>query len=132
MLHKGTTLRYFKPALPLTSRDTPTQPGLRRPTPFAILLARAQLFPANPLDRLAMLGVVLIWILVMLVSGLASGILAYDVLAKNTTLSPERQAILDPRAFRPLVHIGFEPLRTPAAPAAPTRRPPLILPTPSK
>jgi len=87
------------------------------------------------------LGVIGLWLVVFLIGLLVAGIIGYEVFFAETTLSPAKQVILDPRSFTPLVHIGIEPLftATPATPApqpraTPTRRPPVILvvPTPAK
>ena len=133
------------PAPPPVVHDAPTQPGIRRPTPLAVMLARV-LFAfrtASPKEQVAWLGVASIWCLVLLGLLLIAGIWSYDLFLANQDLSPARQVILDPKSFTPLVHVGIEPLlsATPATPApqpraTPTaaRRPPVIVvgPTPAK
>jgi hypothetical protein len=133
------------PAPPPVVHDAPTQPSLRRPAPFAVMLARV-LFAfrtASPKEQVAWLGVASIWFLVLLGLLLIAGIWSYDMFLANKDLSPAKQVILDPQSFTPLVHIGIEPLfsATPATPApqpratpAAARRPPVIIvvPTPAK
>ena len=133
-----------QPAPPV-AHDAPTQPGIRRPTPLAVMLARV-LFAfrtASPKEQVAWLGVASIWFLALLVLLLIAGILSYDIFLANKDLSPAKQVILDPKSFTPLVHIGIEPLlgATPATPApqpratpAAARRAPVIIvvPTPAK
>jgi hypothetical protein len=110
------------------------------------MLARARFLflTASPIERAALAGVVTLWLLVLVIGLAVAGVASYEVFFAERTLSPDKQAILDPRSFTPLVHIGIEPLlvatpatqprATPATQprAAPTRRPPVIMviPTP--
>ena len=135
------------PALPTppAAHDAPTQPGIRRPTPLAVMLARV-LFAfrtASPKEQVAWLGVASIWCLVLLGLLLIAGILSYDIFLANKDLSPTPRSTLPALLLTPLVHVGIEPLlsATPATPApqpratpAAARRPPVIIvvPTPAK
>jgi hypothetical protein len=128
-------------AAPPVAHDAPTQPSIRRPAPQAIMLARARttFFTASPFERAALVGVVSIWVLVLLIAALAAGIVSYDLFFAKAGLTPDKQAVIDPRRYTmPLVSIGLEPLgiATPATQphARPTARPPVIIviPTPGK
>jgi hypothetical protein len=152
MLQTGT--HFFEPqtlqaALPPTpppvAHDAPTQPGIRRPSPAAITIAKIRFFflACSPIERAAALGVASIWCLALLVLLLIAGILSYDLFLANKDLSPTPRSTLPALLLTPLVHVGIEPLftATPAIPAmqpratpAATRRPPVIIvvPTPAK
>jgi hypothetical protein len=125
--------------LPVT-HDAPTQPAIRRPTPFAVMLAQARLYflAITPIERAGLVAMVSIWAVALLLLSLVAGMLTYDVFFADKTLSPAKQVILDPRSFNPLVHVGLEPLLVatpatkPATPAAARHAPILVLPTPAK
>jgi hypothetical protein len=142
MVELGT---YFieEPALqsapPPVTHDAPTQPAIRRPTPLAVMLAQARLYflAITPIERAGLVAIVSIWAVALLLLSLVAGMLTYDTFFANKDLMPARQAILDPRSFKPLVHIGIEPLTLatpatqPAAPAA-AHRAPVILVVPAQ
>jgi hypothetical protein len=130
------------PAPPPVVHDTPTQPGIRRPSSAAITIAKIRFFflACSPIERAAALGVASIWLLGLLVLLLIAGILSYDLFLANKDLSPTPRSTLPALLLTPLVHVGLEPLFTatpapqPRATPAATRRPPVIIvvPTPAK
>jgi hypothetical protein len=145
MMLKGTAFRERSMPAPPVVHDAPTQPGIRRPSPAAITIAKIRFFflACSPTERAAVVGVVSVWLVVFIVALIVAGIISYDLFAERA-LSPAKQAILDPRSFTPLVHIGVEPFMTTPPTATPAgqprgtpaaaRRPPtlIVIPTPGK
>jgi hypothetical protein len=168
MILRGTTFQRVgapapppaPPELPV-AHDTPTQPSLRKPTSFAITLARARPalqalitprgpFNLAPIDWVGLVGVAAIWCAAFFLLGVLVVMLAFpevslDALSRSASSPTPRDApssTLPALLHTPLVHVGLEPLvheplasATPTPPRATPRatgRPPLVLPTPAK